>query len=235
MHFGDSIFIFLLALVLFGPKRLPEIGRQIGKLMAEFRRASNDFKLQIEDELRAAEQQERQQQIAAQTQPAPYVSGELTSGTSSEPAIKPPSIGETVSTASGLNVSPYPDEPPPPDRQYYPPYPSDATPETPQGLADLPEVESSAVSDSAPNVEEVPTVVDQIAASEIATSEIAAIETTTSERLAANESPYPTKAVEASHLNGGNTEEAVAYTSNGSSSGTNGAPAENEQAATHHG
>src|ERR1035438_971212 len=107
MHFGDSIFIFVLALVLFGPKRLPEIGRQIGKLMAEFRRASNDFKLQIEDELRAAEQQERQQQIAAQTQPPPYVSGELTSGTSSEPTIKPPSIGETVSTASILGASPY--------------------------------------------------------------------------------------------------------------------------------
>jgi sec-independent protein translocase protein TatB len=239
MHFGDSIFIFVLALVLFGPKRLPEIGRQIGKLMAEFRRASNDFKLQIEDELRAAEQQERQQQIAAQTQPPPYVSGELTSGTSSEPTIKPPSIGETVSTASSLGASPYPDEPPPPDRQYYPPYPSDATPETPQGLADLPEVESSAVSDSAPNVEEVPTVVDQIAASEIAeaelaTTDIAASDTVPSVEQAASESPYPPQAVEASHLNGGNSEDAVAYTSNGSSSGTNGAPAENERASTHH-
>jgi len=45
MHFGDSIFIFLLALVLFGPKKLPEIGRTIGKLLAEFRRASNEFKV----------------------------------------------------------------------------------------------------------------------------------------------------------------------------------------------
>lgn len=60
MHFADSIVIFLLALVLFGPKKLPEIGRQIGKLLAEFRRASNDFKMQIDDELRAMEQQERQ-------------------------------------------------------------------------------------------------------------------------------------------------------------------------------
>src|SRR5277367_2301784 len=72
MHFGDSIFIFLLALVLFGPKRLPEIGRQIGKLLAEFRRASNDFKMQIDEELRAMEQQERQKQLdlaAASTKP----------------------------------------------------------------------------------------------------------------------------------------------------------------------
>ena len=58
MHFADSIVIFLLALVLFGPKKLPEIGRQIGKLLAEFRRASNEFKMQIDEELRTMEQQE---------------------------------------------------------------------------------------------------------------------------------------------------------------------------------
>ena len=49
-------FIFGLMLVLFGPKKLPEIARQAGKLMMEFRRASNEFKMQMEDELRAAEQ-----------------------------------------------------------------------------------------------------------------------------------------------------------------------------------
>jgi TatA/E family protein of Tat protein translocase len=65
MHFLDSIFIFVLALVLFGPKRLPEIGRQIGKLLVEFRRASNDFKMQIEDELRTMEQQDRQKKLEA--------------------------------------------------------------------------------------------------------------------------------------------------------------------------
>ena len=65
MHFADSIVIFLLALVLFGPKKLPEIGRQIGKLLADFRRASNDFKMQIDDELRAMEQQERQKKLEA--------------------------------------------------------------------------------------------------------------------------------------------------------------------------
>jgi sec-independent protein translocase protein TatB len=61
---GDSAFIFLLALLLFGPKKLPELARQIGKLMGEFRRASNEFRLQMEEELRIAEQAEKQKKIA---------------------------------------------------------------------------------------------------------------------------------------------------------------------------
>jgi sec-independent protein translocase protein TatB len=55
----DSMFLMLLALVVFGPRRLPQIGRQIGKLMYEFRKASNDFKFQMEEELRMSEDAER--------------------------------------------------------------------------------------------------------------------------------------------------------------------------------
>lgn len=60
----EMIFIFLLALLLFGPKKLPEIGRQIGKALAEFKRASNDFKSQLEDEMRLLETEEREKKIA---------------------------------------------------------------------------------------------------------------------------------------------------------------------------
>jgi sec-independent protein translocase protein TatB len=56
---ADSFILMVLALVVFGPRRLPQIGRQIGKLMYEFRKASNDFKFQMEEELRAAEDSER--------------------------------------------------------------------------------------------------------------------------------------------------------------------------------
>ncbi len=52
---ADSLILMVLALVVFGPRRLPQIGRQIGKLMYEFRKASNDFKFQMEEELRNAE------------------------------------------------------------------------------------------------------------------------------------------------------------------------------------
>lgn len=126
MHFADSIVIFLLALILFGPKKLPEIARQIGKLMVEFRRASNEFKSQIDEELRNMEMQERQKKLEAQnaavqtpvvsapegpsltTPNAPpenalpdyNASPELSASPEEvQPVILPPSTGEPVSAA----------------------------------------------------------------------------------------------------------------------------------------
>ena|SRR5271154_5434787 len=95
MSLPDTIFIFGLALVIFGPKKLPEIGRQLGKLVLEFRRASNEFKMQIEEELRAAEVADRQKQIAAPVTPAPTPEPESDALT-----IRPPSNGTPVSTES---------------------------------------------------------------------------------------------------------------------------------------
>ncbi len=69
--FPDSIFLFVLALLLFGPKRLPVLARELGKWVGEFRRASNEFKMQMEDELRMSEQAEKNKQIAAMQAAAP--------------------------------------------------------------------------------------------------------------------------------------------------------------------
>jgi len=69
--FSDSIFLFILALLLFGPKRLPMLARELGKWVGEFRRASNEFKMQMEEELRLSEQADRQKQIAAMEAAAP--------------------------------------------------------------------------------------------------------------------------------------------------------------------
>jgi sec-independent protein translocase protein TatB len=48
---GEMIFLFFLALILFGPKKMPEIGRQVARFLGEFRRASNEFRSQIESEI----------------------------------------------------------------------------------------------------------------------------------------------------------------------------------------
>ena len=67
--FADSAVIFILALMLFGPKKLPQLARQLGKLMAEFRRASNEFRMQMEDELRIEDQKEHQKKVDAMAGP----------------------------------------------------------------------------------------------------------------------------------------------------------------------
>ena len=50
----EMIFILVLALLLFGPKKLPEIGKQVGKALGEFKRASNDLKRTFEEEVEKA-------------------------------------------------------------------------------------------------------------------------------------------------------------------------------------
>jgi TatA/E family protein of Tat protein translocase len=63
----EIVFIFLLALLLFGPKKLPEIGRTIGKAVTEFRRASNELKTTFENEMKTLEQEtESLKQVTSQ-------------------------------------------------------------------------------------------------------------------------------------------------------------------------
>jgi sec-independent protein translocase protein TatA len=51
----ELIIIFVVALIVFGPRKLPELGKSLGKGLAEFRRASNELKSTIEEEVRAIE------------------------------------------------------------------------------------------------------------------------------------------------------------------------------------
>jgi sec-independent protein translocase protein TatB len=127
--FGDSAFIFILALILFGPKKLPELARQLGKLMAEFRRASNEFRMQMDEELRLADQAEQQKKIAAMEASAPPIgevipepehphipspdsesaeSEPLAIATEGELSIKPPSTGLPTPYTAGESIAPIP-------------------------------------------------------------------------------------------------------------------------------
>ena len=53
----ELIIIFVIALVIFGPRKLPELGRSLGKSIAEFKRASNELKNTLEEEIRIDEEQ----------------------------------------------------------------------------------------------------------------------------------------------------------------------------------
>ena len=115
---ADTIILMILALVVFGPRRLPQIGRQIGKLMYEFRKASNDFKFQMEEELRQAEEADRRkkeeearQRAQATSQPVPQTAQPADSAVTSAvsgsgaPAPQP----ESATTAPSPSESNYPD------------------------------------------------------------------------------------------------------------------------------
>jgi sec-independent protein translocase protein TatA len=52
----ELIIILVLALIIFGPRKLPELGRSLGKSLGEFRRASNELRSTLEEEIRVEEQ-----------------------------------------------------------------------------------------------------------------------------------------------------------------------------------
>lgn len=56
----ELIFIFVLALLIFGPRRLPELGKTLGRAMGEFRRATSDLKSSFDTELALEEEQKKQ-------------------------------------------------------------------------------------------------------------------------------------------------------------------------------
>jgi sec-independent protein translocase protein TatA len=66
----ELIVIFVIALIIFGPRKLPELGKSLGKSIAEFKRASNELKSTLEEEIRMEEQKTKQEEAAK----APQVS-----------------------------------------------------------------------------------------------------------------------------------------------------------------
>jgi TatA/E family protein of Tat protein translocase len=61
----EMIVIFVIALLVFGPRKLPELGRSLGKSLGEFKRASNELRNTLEEEVRVEEQREATQRVAA--------------------------------------------------------------------------------------------------------------------------------------------------------------------------
>jgi sec-independent protein translocase protein TatA len=66
----ELIVIFVIALIIFGPRKLPELGKSLGKSIAEFKRASNELKSTLEEEIRLEEQKTKQEDAAKTTQAA---------------------------------------------------------------------------------------------------------------------------------------------------------------------
>jgi sec-independent protein translocase protein TatA len=67
----ELIIILVIALIIFGPRKLPELGRSLGKSIGEFKRASNELRSTLEEEIRVEEQRDRTATAAAATPPSP--------------------------------------------------------------------------------------------------------------------------------------------------------------------
>jgi len=66
----ELIIILTLALIIFGPRKLPELGRSLGKSLGEFKRASNELRNTLDEEIRVEEEQQTAQKAAAEPPPA---------------------------------------------------------------------------------------------------------------------------------------------------------------------
>ena len=58
----ELIIIFVIALIVFGPRKLPELGKSLGKSLAEFKRASNELKNTLDEEIRNEERKQQDKQ-----------------------------------------------------------------------------------------------------------------------------------------------------------------------------
>jgi len=104
---GPELFLILIiALIVFGPRKLPEVGKSMGKMLVEFRRASTDFKRTIEGEIEA---EKLQTQAPAPAPTAPPLATEART-----PATPAPSA-DAASAAAVASADPAP--PPAPSNQ----------------------------------------------------------------------------------------------------------------------
>src|SRR5438270_2553958 len=113
--FGDMMFILILGLLLFGPKKLPEIARQVGKVLGDFKRASAEFQAQLNDEVRKLESSISDSENNTNSIASPYLQGTAARNSAPQYALEPNSgqhEGDIPSSAVSLG-----DETPPPSAE----------------------------------------------------------------------------------------------------------------------
>jgi len=86
----ELIIILVIALIIFGPRKLPELGRSLGRSINEFKKASNELRSTLEEEIRVEDQKERATAAAAAT----------------PPSTTPPPIDATVSRSTTTTTTP---------------------------------------------------------------------------------------------------------------------------------
>ena len=92
----ELVVILVIALIIFGPRKLPELGRSLGRSLNEFKRASNELRNTLEEEVRVEEQREQKAKMQAEQASALAASAQ---------PITPGSSGSTVTESAEPTVS----------------------------------------------------------------------------------------------------------------------------------
>lgn len=116
----ELILIFLVALLVFGPRKLPELGKSLGRGLAEFKRASDDLKRTIEDEIEQGKNQVAplRDELAAVRQQA----GDLRNTIASTAGVGAPAAAPVPAPETAVPPAPVP-APEPPAEDSLPPAP----------------------------------------------------------------------------------------------------------------
>ena len=93
----ELIIILVIALIIFGPRKLPELGRSLGRSIGEFKRASNELRSTLEEEIRLEDQ--REQRAAARAEQDSAIAAAATPPSGTPPPVAPHAGGDTPPVA----------------------------------------------------------------------------------------------------------------------------------------
>jgi sec-independent protein translocase protein TatA len=101
----ELIIILVIALIIFGPRKLPELGRSLGRSIGEFKKASNELRSTLEEEIRIEEQRDQRAATRAEQDSAVAAASTPPAGspppTTPSPGAPAPPADETVSRTTG--------------------------------------------------------------------------------------------------------------------------------------
>ena len=100
----EMIIILVIALIIFGPRKLPELGKSLGRSLNEFKKASNELRSTLEEEIRVEEKKDQRAQVNAEQTSAIHAAAPVP-GSDADLASRATAPAETVTRNTGTGPS----------------------------------------------------------------------------------------------------------------------------------